>query len=188
MGGASGCKCWPSWPSSGICKGVDDKLAQVGPVYGGRGNIGGDREAARQLGVTRQEVQRSHKIASLEPEAKDTARRVGLDDNQAALLEAAAQPAEQQAAYLDQRAANAEKRKEERKAMKKERKSMRETEAKPLPMPKSVEEVEDDDPIARALSEADAICKMWKVANKLTRKTVVRRLRPEIVEMLATLP
>ncbi len=55
---------------------TDRKLAQDGPVsergiVEGRGNKGGAREAARKLGMTRQTVGRSLKVAALSPEAKE---------------------------------------------------------------------------------------------------------------------
>ena len=79
-----------------------DKLAQVGPVSnkGGRGKEGGNRKAARDLKLTRQDIQRSKKIASITPEAKTAAAEAGLTDNQAVLLEVAAEPADQQAAKV----------------------------------------------------------------------------------------
>lgn len=77
-----------------------DKLAQVAPVSGGRGNEGGERLAARDLGITRDEVRRAEKIDSIAPEAKDAAREVGIDDNQSALLRVAARPASEQVAAV----------------------------------------------------------------------------------------
>ena len=69
---------------------VENKLAQLAPVYGGRGNEGGVREAARKLGVERTKLQRSVNIAGLPKAAKDMARATGLDNNQQTLLKAAA--------------------------------------------------------------------------------------------------
>ena len=41
-------------------------MAQVGPVsLGGRGNKSGEREAARQLGLDRDDVRRAAKVASI---------------------------------------------------------------------------------------------------------------------------
>ena len=58
--------------------GKEDKVAQVGPVsLGGRGNKSGVREAARQLGLSRQDVERAAKVASLSPEAQQAAHEVG---------------------------------------------------------------------------------------------------------------
>lgn len=70
-----------------------DKLAQPAPVSKrgateGRGNKGGDRQAARDLGVPRQTVERSKAIASLPAETKQAAKDPGIDDNQSALLAA----------------------------------------------------------------------------------------------------
>ena len=59
--------------------GREDKVAQVGPVsLGGRGNKSGVREAARQLGLSRQDVERAIKVASITPEAQQAAHEVGL--------------------------------------------------------------------------------------------------------------
>jgi ParB-like chromosome segregation protein Spo0J len=72
-----------------IAEWIELKRAQVGQVSGGRGNKGGISAAAEQLGVTRQEAQRSVRIASITPEAKEAARDAGIDDNQSKLLEIA---------------------------------------------------------------------------------------------------
>jgi ParB-like chromosome segregation protein Spo0J len=66
-----------------------EKLRQVGAVYGGRGNTGGYREAARGLNIPEQTVRRAFQTASLSPEAQEVAVETGLDDNRTALLEAA---------------------------------------------------------------------------------------------------
>jgi ParB family chromosome partitioning protein len=63
-----------------------EKPAQLAPVSGGRGNRGGDRQAARDLGLTRDEVRRAERVAAIAPEAKEAARKAGLGDNQSALL------------------------------------------------------------------------------------------------------
>lgn len=61
----------------------------------------GDSLAARELGITRDDVRRAEQIASLSPEAKRTARDHGLDDNQSALLAAAkGKTADRQVAVL----------------------------------------------------------------------------------------
>jgi hypothetical protein len=52
----------------------------------------GDSLVARELGITRQEVQRSQAIASLPDEVKAKAVALGLDDNKSALLRAAKAP------------------------------------------------------------------------------------------------
>src|SRR4029077_4178502 len=49
----------------------------------------GDRLAARDLGLSRDEVRRSQAIAALAPEVKAVAKELGYDDNQSALLKAA---------------------------------------------------------------------------------------------------
>ena len=82
--------------------------AQVAPkVQNGRPK-GGEREAARQLGLDRDDVRRAIKVASITPEAQQAAHEVGLADNRSALLEAASKPAEEQAAYLRERAVKKE--------------------------------------------------------------------------------
>jgi hypothetical protein len=82
-----------------------DKPAHLGQVSGGRGNTGGASAAARDLGITRQEVQRSRAIASLPAEVKAKAADLGLDDNQAAMLQAAKEPTPQaQISTLERRA------------------------------------------------------------------------------------
>ena len=62
----------------------------------------GVRAAARELGVDRNEAQRSIKIAEITDEAKDAAREAGLDDNQSALLKVAAEPVEKQVEAVEQ--------------------------------------------------------------------------------------
>lgn len=52
----------------------------------------GHSATAQEFGVSRQAVERAERIASIAPEAKETAREVGLADNQSALLKAAAAP------------------------------------------------------------------------------------------------
>ena len=56
--------------------GRESQVAQVGPSrpqYEKRG----EREAARQLGLSRQDVHRAIKVASLSPEAQQAAHEVG---------------------------------------------------------------------------------------------------------------
>jgi ParB-like chromosome segregation protein Spo0J len=64
---------------------------------------GGNRAAARDLGLTEQEVRRAQKIAALPEETKEAARSLGYEDNQSALLAAAKErtPEEQIAALQD---------------------------------------------------------------------------------------
>ena len=53
-------------------------MAQLAPVsLGGRGNKSGEREAARQLGLDRDDVRRAAKVASITPEAQQAAHEVG---------------------------------------------------------------------------------------------------------------
>ncbi len=70
-------------------EGVSVQLGQK--PQGGRPE-GGDSFAARELGITRQEVRRAETIASLPDEVKAKAAGLGLDDNQSALLQAAKAP------------------------------------------------------------------------------------------------
>jgi ParB-like chromosome segregation protein Spo0J len=60
----------------------------------GRGHRheGGDSLAARDLGISRDEVRRAKTIAALPEQTKQAAREIGLDDNQSALLKAARAP------------------------------------------------------------------------------------------------
>lgn len=90
-----------------------EKLLQVEAVSkGGRGKEGGERRAARELGLNDTQVHRAVKVASLAPEAKETAKEVGLDDNQSALLAAAKHSSkEAQIAALRQKAAERAERK-----------------------------------------------------------------------------
>jgi len=58
----------------------------------GHRHEGGDSLAARDLGITREEVRRAKTIAALPEQTKQAARDAGLDDNQSALLKAAKAP------------------------------------------------------------------------------------------------
>ena len=72
--------------------GKEDKMIQVesfSKIGAGRGNKGGEREAARQLGLSQPDVHRAIKVASLSPEAQQAAHELGLADNRSALLRAA---------------------------------------------------------------------------------------------------
>jgi hypothetical protein len=71
---------------------AEDISAQLGPKPQAGRPQSGDRLAARDLGLTRQEVQRAKAIAALPDEVKETARKLGLDNNQSALMEAAKGP------------------------------------------------------------------------------------------------
>jgi hypothetical protein len=66
---------------------------QVAPPGGYQPKDVGVKKTAKALGLTREEVRRSKVIAALSAKTKAEVRRLGLDDNQAALLEIAMQPA-----------------------------------------------------------------------------------------------
>lgn len=86
-----------------------DKVSQLATPSGGRQPADeAIRETARQLGLSKDDVHRAIKVASITPEAQQAAHEVGLADNRSALLEAASKPAEEQAAYLRERAAKKE--------------------------------------------------------------------------------
>lgn len=75
---------------------TSDKLGQIAPVSGGRGNEGGVRAATRELGIEHRDARRALQTAALSDEAKEAAREAGLDDNRTVLLEASkAEPARQ---------------------------------------------------------------------------------------------
>ena len=86
-----------------------DQLVQVAPIESkradGRGHRpeSGDKLAARELGIPRDEIRRAQAIGSLPEETIEAARDLGLDDNQAALLAAvrAEEPDEQVAVLKD---------------------------------------------------------------------------------------
>jgi len=83
---------------SGISAQVAQKMPRGRPE-------GGDSFAARELGITREEVRRAETIASLPNEVKAKAADLGLDDNQSALLTAAKAPTPQaQVEALERRA------------------------------------------------------------------------------------
>ena len=65
------------------------KVVQVAQPGGHQPNDKGLTKTAKQLGVSREEVRRSKKIASISPAAKTAAKAAGLDDNQEALLKIA---------------------------------------------------------------------------------------------------
>jgi ParB family transcriptional regulator, chromosome partitioning protein len=88
--------------------GVSVQVAQK-PLVGGRPE-GGASFAARELGISRDEVRRSVRIDSITPAAKEAAREAGLDRNQSALLKVASYVDEDQvAAVSDIAKARAEK-------------------------------------------------------------------------------
>jgi hypothetical protein len=80
----------------------DKQGAQVAPPGGKQPHSKGIKAAVRDLGIDRTDAQRSMKIASIAPEAKEAARAAGLDDNQAALLEVARAPAAEQVQKVEE--------------------------------------------------------------------------------------
>jgi ParB-like nuclease family protein len=101
-----------------LCKGA--KVAQVAPPSGGEQPADkGIRKIAKELGVSRREVERAEKIASITPAAKEAAKEAGIDDNQSKLLEVAAAPAEKQVKAVE---VIRERRKRKRKPAKAKRK------------------------------------------------------------------
>jgi hypothetical protein len=85
-----------------------DKLRQVGAKPQGGRPESGNRAAARDLGLTEQEVRRPRTIATLPDEVKAKAVDLGLDRNQSALLDTAKAPTrEAQIATLERRAERA---------------------------------------------------------------------------------
>jgi hypothetical protein len=79
----------------------ENKLRQLGAVSpGGRGNEGGVRQAARELGKPETTIRRDLKIATITAPAEADAIEAGLGDNQTALLRVAAAPPERQVATV----------------------------------------------------------------------------------------
>jgi molybdopterin converting factor small subunit len=77
------------------------KGGQVAPPGGSQPNNAGIKKAAKALGFTKEEVRRSKVIAEMiSPEAKAEAKKLGLDDNQHALLDIAKLPANAQCAAI----------------------------------------------------------------------------------------
>ena len=64
---------------------------RLAPPGGCQPNDLGIKKTARALGLTREEIRRSKTIAEISPAAKAKVRKLGLDDNQRALLELAKQ-------------------------------------------------------------------------------------------------
>jgi ParB family chromosome partitioning protein len=82
---------------------VRQKVGHIARPRGGRqANDRGLGSAERILGVSRRDLGRFEKIAGISPEAKEEARRAGLDDNQNALLEIAQVPAGKQIAKVQE--------------------------------------------------------------------------------------
>jgi hypothetical protein len=91
----------PQIEQAGISAQVAQKMPRGRPE-------GGDSFAARELGITREEVRRAETIAALPNEVKARAADLGFDDNQSALLEAAKAPTpEAQVEALERRAERA---------------------------------------------------------------------------------
>jgi ParB-like chromosome segregation protein Spo0J len=91
----------PRAEQAGISAQVAQKMPRGRPE-------GGDSFAARELGITREEVRRAETIAALPNEVKARAADLGFDDNQSALLEAAKAPTpEAQVEALERRAERA---------------------------------------------------------------------------------
>jgi CO dehydrogenase/acetyl-CoA synthase gamma subunit (corrinoid Fe-S protein) len=59
-----------------------------------------ERTAARELGLDKDEVNRSVKIASITPEAKEAAIDVGIDNNETKMLHVAEEESEKQVAAV----------------------------------------------------------------------------------------
>jgi hypothetical protein len=68
------------------------KVVQDAPPGGHQPKDKGINKTARLLGLTKEEIRRSKEIAGISPKAKSKVRKLGLDDNQRALLEIARQP------------------------------------------------------------------------------------------------
>lgn len=89
----------------------DVQSVQVAPIESkredGRGHRaeGGINAAARELGIEATAAKRATKVAAITPEAKAAAKERGLDNNQAALLQVAKAPPEEQAAKVEEIAA-----------------------------------------------------------------------------------
>jgi ParB/RepB/Spo0J family partition protein len=71
---------------------VRQRVGQVAPRGGHQPQDKGINKAAKALGLTKEQIRRSKKIASISPKVKEKVRKLGLDDNQRALLEIADRP------------------------------------------------------------------------------------------------
>jgi hypothetical protein len=71
---------------------VQQQVGQVAPPGGQQPQDKGINKTAKILGLTKEEVRRSKAIARISPKVKAKVRKLGLDDNQRALLEIANQP------------------------------------------------------------------------------------------------
>jgi ParB/RepB/Spo0J family partition protein len=78
-----------------------EKGGQVAPAGGRQPKNSGINKAAKALGFTKEDVRRCKAIAGISAQARAEARKLGLDDNQHALLEIAKLPANAQCAALN---------------------------------------------------------------------------------------
>lgn len=84
--------------------GISSENRTIFPERGRGQPKSGINDAARQLGIGRDKMHRAVKIATkLTPGAKAEAVKLGLDDNESALVEAAKRPENQQVSYLQGR-------------------------------------------------------------------------------------
>jgi ParB family chromosome partitioning protein len=90
------------------------KGGQVAQPGGRQPKDKGVSDAARQLNITREEVRRAEKIANISDEAKDEARRAGLDNNQSALIAIADEAPNNQVAKADKLGTHKRKRRRKR--------------------------------------------------------------------------
>jgi hypothetical protein len=74
----------------------ESEKVRHGGAVGGRGNEGGHRATARDLGVPEQTIRRATQIAGITPKAKEAALGAGIGDNQSALLKVASYADEDQ--------------------------------------------------------------------------------------------
>lgn len=86
-------------------KHISAQVAQADVYTKGGRPKSGDSLVARQLGITRDDVRRNVKIASITLEAKKAAIEAGIDNNQTALLEIAKKPKDDQIEVIEEIAA-----------------------------------------------------------------------------------
>lgn len=82
--------------ASGISAQVAPKSKSDSNPKGAGRPESGDRAAARDLGLTRDQIRRAKAVASITPEAKAAAVEAGIADNQSKLLKVASAPKERQ--------------------------------------------------------------------------------------------
>lgn len=78
-----------------------EKLRTTCAVSGGRGNEGGTRKAARELGISESTVRQAKKIAAITPEAKELARQSGVETRDELIEVAKEEPAKQVAKVIE---------------------------------------------------------------------------------------